>query len=225
MRVALADGSIAKSGGRLVKNVTGYDMHRLYCGSRGSLCVVLEASLRLFAGFEREALLTAPARDLQGAIDSARGAEALGVRPLAIRAENVLDRGGAWRVHVLLAGRAGLVEWGRQSLLARWPGAVEAAGSPDRLRDAELASGRWPDLRATGRPSRLAAALPRLPADARMIVEPTVGLAWIFVEADARQKSEDVLREAGLAGRGAAGANLSLRLKRAFDPDGVLAGA
>jgi len=48
MRVALGDGTIVKCGGRLVKNVTGYDMHRLYTGARGSLCVVLEASLRLF---------------------------------------------------------------------------------------------------------------------------------------------------------------------------------
>src|SRR5260221_4758069 len=61
MRVALADGSVVKSGGRLVKNVTGYDMHRLYCRSLGSLCVVLEVSMRLFAGFEREVLLTVPA--------------------------------------------------------------------------------------------------------------------------------------------------------------------
>jgi hypothetical protein len=228
MRVALADGSVVKSGGRLVKNVTGYDMHRLYCGSRGSLCVVLEASMRLFAGFEREVLLTAPARDRPSAIESARVAEALGVRPLAIRAENVLDPAldprAAWRVHVLLAGRQELVAWGRRTLLARWPGAVEAPESPDRLRDAELAPGRWPDLRATGRPSRLAAALPGLPEDARMIVEPAVGLAWIFVEGPSRERTETVLREAGLAGRAFAGAALSSRLKGAFDPDGILAG-
>ena len=223
MRVALADGSVVKCGGRLVKNVTGYDMHRLYCGSRGTLCVVLEASMRLFASFEREVLLTAPARDRAGAIEAARAAEALGVRPLAIRAENVLDPKGAWRVHVLLAGRPELVEWGRRMLLASWPGAAEGLESSERLRDAELAPGRWPDLRATGRPSRLAAALPRLPEDARMIVEPSIGLAWIFIEADARERAANVLREAGLADRGSAGAALSRRLKSAFDPDGILA--
>ncbi len=223
MRVALADGSVVKSGGRLVKNVTGYDMHRLYCGSRGSLCVVLEVSMRLFAGFEREVLLTVPARDRAGAIESARSAEALGVRPLAIRAENVLDPKAAWRVHVLLAGRPELVEWGRRTLLASWPGAAEGSESSERLRDAELAPGRWPDLRATGRPSRLAAALPRLPEDARMIVEPAIGLAWIFVEGGERERAARILREAGLADRSPVGAALSARLKSAFDPDGILA--
>jgi len=48
VRALLADGTFAKSGGQLVKNVTGYDLHRLYCGSRGSLCALVEVSLRLF---------------------------------------------------------------------------------------------------------------------------------------------------------------------------------
>jgi FAD/FMN-containing dehydrogenase len=224
MRVALADGSVAKSGGRLVKNVTGYDLHRLYCGSRGSLCVVLEASMRLFAGFEREVTISAAASNRAAAMDAARAAEGLGVRPLAIRAENVLDPAGAWRAHVLLAGRPELVEWGRRTLLARWPGAAEGSEGGDRLRDAELAPGRWPDLRASGLPSRLAAALPRLPEDARMIVDPAIGLAWIFVEADERERAAQILREAGLADRGSAGAALSTRLKSAFDPAGILTG-
>ena len=47
-RVMLADGTIARSGGQLVKNVTGFDLHRLYAGSHGSLCVILEVALRLF---------------------------------------------------------------------------------------------------------------------------------------------------------------------------------
>lgn len=209
MRVALADGSIAKSGGRLVKNVTGYDLHRLYCGSRGSLCVVLEASMRLFAGFEREALLTAPARDLEGALESARAADALGVRPLAIRAENVLDPESRWRVHVLLAGRSDLVDWGRRTILSTLPGAAEGSESIDRLRDAEVDASRM-----TERPSRLAARLLQLPEGSRTVVDPGVGCAWIF------EGTPEVLR----AARGPrAGAALSARLKQAFDPDGILA--
>lgn len=46
-RLALPDGTIARSGSRLVKNVTGYDLHRAACGARGTLGVVVEASLRL----------------------------------------------------------------------------------------------------------------------------------------------------------------------------------
>lgn len=47
MRILMADGSIAITGGRLVKNVAGFDLHRLHTGGRGQLGVILEASLRL----------------------------------------------------------------------------------------------------------------------------------------------------------------------------------
>ena len=46
-RFALGDGTIARSGGKVVKNVAGYALHRLLCGSRGALAIVLEASLKL----------------------------------------------------------------------------------------------------------------------------------------------------------------------------------
>ncbi len=42
-----ADGSVSKCGGRVVKNVTGYDLAKLYTGSFGSLAVVTGAWLRL----------------------------------------------------------------------------------------------------------------------------------------------------------------------------------
>jgi FAD/FMN-containing dehydrogenase len=46
-RFALADGTLARSGGKVVKNVAGYAIHRLLCGSRGGLAVIVEASLKL----------------------------------------------------------------------------------------------------------------------------------------------------------------------------------
>jgi len=49
LRVLSSDGVVTKTGGRLVKNVTGFELHRLYAGSGGGLCLILEASLRLFA--------------------------------------------------------------------------------------------------------------------------------------------------------------------------------
>ncbi len=42
-----ADGAVSKCGGRVVKNVTGYDLAKLYTGSFGSLAVVSGAWLRL----------------------------------------------------------------------------------------------------------------------------------------------------------------------------------
>lgn len=46
-RFVLADGTRARSGGKVVKNVAGYATHRLLCGSRGGLAVIVEASLKL----------------------------------------------------------------------------------------------------------------------------------------------------------------------------------
>ena len=47
MTVVLADGTTASSGGKVVKNVAGYDLAKLYCGSRGTLGLVVRAAFRL----------------------------------------------------------------------------------------------------------------------------------------------------------------------------------
>ena len=47
IEIALADGRTAKAGGRVVKNVAGYDLSRLLCGSLGSLAVVTSATFKL----------------------------------------------------------------------------------------------------------------------------------------------------------------------------------
>jgi len=47
MTVVLADGTIAKTGGKVVKNVAGYDLHKLMTGSFGTLGVITEVNFRL----------------------------------------------------------------------------------------------------------------------------------------------------------------------------------
>lgn len=46
-RFVTGDGVLARTGGQVVKNVAGLAVHRLLCGSRGGLAVVVEASLKL----------------------------------------------------------------------------------------------------------------------------------------------------------------------------------
>lgn len=47
MTIVLADGTIAKSGGKVVKNVAGYDLHKLMTGALGTLGVITEVTFRL----------------------------------------------------------------------------------------------------------------------------------------------------------------------------------
>jgi glycolate oxidase FAD binding subunit len=45
--VVLADGTVASSGGKVVKNVAGYDLGKLFCGSEGRLGLIARLALRL----------------------------------------------------------------------------------------------------------------------------------------------------------------------------------
>jgi glycolate oxidase FAD binding subunit len=46
-RIALADGTVARAGGRVVKNVAGYDLDKALVGSFGTLGVIVEATLKV----------------------------------------------------------------------------------------------------------------------------------------------------------------------------------
>lgn len=59
MTVVLADGTVAKSGGKVVKNVAGYDIHKLMTGSFGTLGVIVEVNFRLHPADEHVRTWTA----------------------------------------------------------------------------------------------------------------------------------------------------------------------
>jgi FAD/FMN-containing dehydrogenase len=59
MKVVLADGSMIKAGGRVVKNVAGYDLCKLFTGSYGSLGIITEVNFKLRPRPAREAIVSA----------------------------------------------------------------------------------------------------------------------------------------------------------------------
>ena len=69
-RVVHADGTVTKGGAKVVKNVTGYDMNKLYVGSLGTLGVIVEATFRLYPLPAAESTWVASFSTLQTARDA-----------------------------------------------------------------------------------------------------------------------------------------------------------
>lgn len=57
LTIALPSGEIIKTGGKVVKNVSGYDLTKLFVGSRGTLGLPFQAHLRLFAKPQQSATM------------------------------------------------------------------------------------------------------------------------------------------------------------------------
>lgn len=62
LKLAHADGTESKSGGRVVKNVAGYDLNKLYVGSYGSLAIITELTFKLRPLPERSTTVMITAR-------------------------------------------------------------------------------------------------------------------------------------------------------------------
>jgi glycolate oxidase len=84
LEVVLPDGTVIRTGGRTVKNVTGYDLRRLFTGAEGTLGTITEITLRLLAkpAITRTALAVFDRiEDAASAVTAVLGA---GVLPTAI---------------------------------------------------------------------------------------------------------------------------------------------
>jgi len=92
LHVVQASGEIARSGGRVVKNVAGYDLNKLYIGSLGTLGVIVEANFKLqpFPEKERTLILT-----FSNAADAMRTVIAILGSLLTPSAIELIDSGAA----------------------------------------------------------------------------------------------------------------------------------
>jgi glycolate oxidase FAD binding subunit len=190
--LVLADGTIASAGGKVVKNVAGYDLGKLVCGSRGTLGLIARVSLRLHP---------VPGASRTLVVETDRAAAVVGelletqLRPSAL---DVLHPG---RVAVLFeGGEAGVVtQLDRARALI---GGVETGSEvweESRARQGE-ASGV---IRFA--PGELAAVLAGLD---EAIVRPSVGVAYVPHEV-----ASDLSAGVRLLNRA---------VKERFDPEGIL---
>lgn len=219
--VVMGDGARARCGGRVVKNVTGYDLMKLHVGGHGAFGVIAAAWLRLRPRPEQVRTLAGP---LPGADAAAR---ALGAARLATaRACALVDprlapawaaRGSEWGLVVELAGDESAVARDAARVASELGLADTDAGAVDRLRGLQDGADEAAALRfrVAVLPSRLGglcAALRR--AGAALLAHPASGLvyarfvlgsasdgagvdrAWLAVRSAARPADGEILLEA-----------------------------
>ncbi len=118
-------GTVAKSGGKVVKNVAGYDLGKLYAGSYGTLGLITEAVFRLHPVPAAAMFVTAGFADTAAASHAVTAAAGTDLAPVAVELDRP-GRDGLVRVAVLLEGDpAGVAE--RSALLRDVLGAGTAS--------------------------------------------------------------------------------------------------
>ncbi len=239
VRYVDGSGTVVKNGGRVMKNVTGYDLVKLFCGSWGTLGVMSEISFKVLPCPETEATLVldgVESGDAVAAMSAALGSP-FEVSGAAFDAGRVLLRLEGFEPSVRYRGAQ------LQSLLARFGDGqvVDSAASTAEwaaIRDVSRLGGGAGDVwRVSVKPSDGPAVLDAAQAEDAML-DWGGGLVWLRMAegTDLRARLAGIAGHATLvrgsaATRAALGtfqpeadavAALSEGLRARFDPRGVL---
>jgi len=173
--VVLSDGTIAKSGGKVIKNVAGYDLAKLFAGSFGTLGLIARVALRLHPSPARTATITATTDD---PVALAGAAGRLAALPLEADSLDASWHEGVGRLDVRFGGT---------TAIERAQTAREHVGLDTEIDEDDVE--RWAALRdrqrgdvvvkVSGRPSDLPTLIRALPAGASLVSRAALGLAWV----------------------------------------------
>jgi glycolate oxidase FAD binding subunit len=131
MTVVLSDGTIARSGGKVIKNVAGYDLAKLFAGSYGTLGLIARVALRLHARPPATATTGAIATDAEVV---GRAAVAVTHAPLEATAVDVSWDRGVGRALARFGGGTARVQAERAvALMAEAGGDAEVVDDDDDL--------------------------------------------------------------------------------------------
>ena len=173
--VVLSDGTIAQSGGKVIKNVAGYDLAKLFTGSYGTLGLIAKVALRLHPAPPRTATVTARSDDA-GAL--ARAARHLAGLPLEADSLDVSWEGDAGRLDVRFGG-ATAVERAKEAVRHVELG-VEIDEDDDELWARQRAAQRSDGIvvKVSGRPTDLETVIAAA-GGARVVSRVALGISYV----------------------------------------------
>ena len=173
--VVLSDGAIAKSGGKVIKNVAGYDLAKLFAGSFGTLGLIARVALRLHPSPVHTATVTAASDDPAALAGAAARLAAL---PLEADSLDVSWRDGAGRLDLRFGGATARE---RAQAAREHVGLDSELDEDDAERWAELRDRQRADIvvKVSGRPTDLPTLIGALPAGGSLVSRAAVGLSWV----------------------------------------------
>jgi glycolate oxidase FAD binding subunit len=123
MEFVTGEGKIVKSGGRVVKNVSGYDLHKLMIGSFGSLGVLTKINFRTFPSPSLIRAVVASFDSIEEAIEARHRIAHSPLRPLSLEILNPRA------IEILSSNIANRISPGDLSLDSRWQLIVSFSGT------------------------------------------------------------------------------------------------